>query len=366
MIQELMLNFYLISIFILITSFLTVYYIIPRISWVITTKKLNDEPNNRSSHTTAIPTMAGISFFFTLIFTIFFIQYFDEDHIGLNLIASSTLILMVGVKDDLVLSTPKMKLVIEALAIMFLFFNSTLEATSLHGFLGIYEIPEIVAYLGSVLIALTIINSYNLIDGIDGLAAAIGIVVSTVFGVIFYTANQHFYFILCLSLIGMLSAYLIYNFSSKKKIFMGDTGSLLIGFCLAFLTLKFITIESTQYDSLGIKLENALIMVVAILCIPLFDLFRVVGVRLLNKKSLFLPDRNHAHHILIKNGMSHFRASTLLVLLNIVIVTLCVWLSFTFESKMMLFFLMMIFGLYLVLFNVLRKKSNQNLISDSK
>ena len=356
MLQELMLNLNAISILTAVNSFLIVYYIIPKISWVIISRNLNDKPNGRSSHKTSTPTMAGISFFITLIIILFFIQYFDNENIGLNLIASSTLIFMVGLKDDLVVSSPRVKLIMESLATLFLFFNSAMEVSNLQGFLGIYEIPEIIAYIGSVLIAITIINAYNLIDGIDGLAATVALVIFSIFGLMFYVLHQYFYFLLCLSLIGMLLAYLVYNFSSKKKIFMGDTGSLLIGFCIAFLTLKFIAIDVSNYNVLNFKPENGLIIVVAILCIPIFDLFRVIGVRLLNGKSPFFPDRNHSHHILIDNGISHFSASMLLGFINYAMVIIIIWLSSIFNSVMMVLILMMAFCLFLVVFDVLRKR----------
>ncbi len=356
MLQELLLNLNVVSVLAFVNSFLLVYYIIPKISWVITSINLNDTPDSRSSHSTSTPTMAGVSFFITLIMTMFFIQYYDTEHIGLNLIASSTLIFMVGVKDDLVVSTPRVKLVLEALATMFLFFNSVMEISNLHGFLGIYEVPEIVSYIGSILIALTIINAYNVIDGIDGLAATVAIVIFSIFGLIFYVLHQYFYFLLCLSLIGMLIAYLYYNLSHKKKVFMGDTGSLLIGFCIAFLTIKFIAIDISNYNFFTFKSENGLIIVAAILCIPLFDLFRVIGVRLLKGKNPFFPDRNHSHHILIDNGMSHFNASMLLGIINYAMVILFIWLSSIFNSIIMLLILTMAFALFLVLFDVLRKR----------
>jgi UDP-N-acetylmuramyl pentapeptide phosphotransferase/UDP-N-acetylglucosamine-1-phosphate transferase len=356
MLQQLMSNFTLISVLAFVNSFMLVYYIIPKISWVIVYLGLNDEPNERSSHKKATPSLAGVSFFVTLIMTVFFIQYFDNQHIGLNLIASSTLIFMVGLKDDLVVSSPRAKLFLETLATLFLFFNSVMEVTSLHGFLGVYEIPLVVTYAGSVLLALTIMNAYNLIDGIDGLAGTVAIVIFSVYGLVFYKLQLYFYFLLCLSFIGMLVAYLFYNFSGKKKVFMGDTGSLLIGFCIAFLTLKFLAVDTSQYNFFSFRAENGLIVVAAILCIPLFDLPRVIGVRLLRNQSPFYPDRNHSHHILIDSGMSHFNASMLLGFINFSMVILFIWLSSMFNSFIMCLVLLLSFALFLLAFNIMRKR----------
>ena len=183
MLEQLMSNLTVVSVLTVLNSFLLVYYVVPKISWVIIERKLIDKPDERSSHQNSTPTMAGVAFFITLIMTMYFIQNFDTEHIGLNLIASSTLIFMVGVKDDLVVSTPRVKLVMETLATLFLFFHSAMEETSLHGFLGIYEVPSWLIYIFSVLLVLTIINAYNLIDGIDGLSGMIGVLIFSIFGV---------------------------------------------------------------------------------------------------------------------------------------------------------------------------------------
>tara|TARA_R110001583_G_scaffold69696_8_gene197582 strand:+ start:8779 stop:9882 length:1104 start_codon:yes stop_codon:yes gene_type:complete len=356
MLQQLMSNLTVVSILSVLNSFLLVYYIVPKISWVITARKLNDKPNERSSHNKATPTMAGVSFFITLIITLFFIQYYDTERIGLNLIASSTLIFMVGVKDDLVVSSPKAKLVMETLAILFLFLHGAMDESYLHGFLGIYEVPSILMHIFRVLVVLTIINAYNLIDGIDGLAAIVAIVIFSIFALIFKSTGLNFYFLVCLSFIGMLIAYLYYNFSNTQKIFMGDTGSLLIGFCIGFLSLKFLAIDTQQYIHFAFKLENELFVLVAILCIPLFDMFRVIIVRLLQGKSPFYPDRNHIHHILIDSGMSHFKASLLLGFINYMFVIIIIKLSSLLNSYQMLLVFITAFSLFFISFYRLKKR----------
>lgn len=350
-------NLTVVSILAVVNSFLLVYYVVPKISWVIIARKLNDKPDERSSHSNATPTMAGVAFFITLIITMFFIQYFDTERVGLNLIASSTLIFMVGVKDDLVVSTPRVKLVLEALATLFLFFHSALEETTLHGFLGIYEVPAWLMYLFSVLLVLTIINAYNLIDGIDGLASIVAMVIFSIFALIFRATDLYFYYLVCLSFIGMLLAYLYYNFSSTKKIFMGDTGSLLIGFCIGFLSLKFIAMDLSLYNQFTFKPENELFVLAAILCIPLFDMFRVIGVRLLQGKSPLYPDRNHIHHILIDSGLPHYKVAMLLGMANYMMVVLVIFLSSRCSSIQMLGISILIFSALLGVFYKLKLRN---------
>ncbi len=291
--------------------------LIPKISWIVKNRGLDDLPGHRCSHKTSIPSMAGVAFFFTLLFMLNIIEYWDVNDIGTNLIAATGLMFAVGLKDDLVISTPRAKIGGEILAIFFILFCNFLEVTSLEGFLGIQNIPSLVSYVLIVLMILTIINSYNMIDGVVGLASVIGISIFVVYGFIFYVAELYFYFLLCLCLIGLLFAYLKYNLSSKEKVFMGDTGSLIIGFCIGFLSLKFLSMDTSLLVEYSFNAENKLIIIGGIFFIPLFDTLRVIGVRLLNKKSPFYPDNNHIHHILIDSGLTHFKASLFLCFLNL-------------------------------------------------
>ena len=339
----------------IIVAFLLVYFIIPRIIWVVNSKDLIDHPDQRSAHIKATPTMAGYSFFFTLVLMVFFIKQWDTDVISINLIAGLTIIFSIGLKDDLVLSTPIAKLGGETIAILFLLYCSCMQIESLDGFLGIYNLPFVLSILFTVLMLLTIVNAYNLIDGIDGLAAIVGIVIFSIYSLIFYATHLYFYFLLCLSLIGILGAYLRYNFSEAKKIFMGDTGSLIIGFCIGFFTLKFMTMDAVLFSRFTFNPENKLIIVIAILCIPLFDLVRVIGVRLLNNKSPFSPDRNHTHHVLLDSGLSHVKAALLLGFSNYFLVILLIYLSSHFNSFQMLIVIAIVFGLFLLVFYKLKE-----------
>ena len=365
MLKEFMSNLTIISVLTVINSFLLVYFIIPKISWIITSRDLHDKPNKRSSHITSTPTMAGVSFFLTLILTTFFIQNFDTDTVGLNLIASLTLMFMVGLKDDLVVSTPKAKLFTEVLAILFLLLSESLHIDSLHGFLGIYEIPIVLSYIITILMMLTIINAFNLIDGIDGLASIIAIIIFSVFALIFFSTQFYYYFLICLSLIGILLAYLNYNFSHTQKIFMGDTGSLIIGFCIGFIALKYLAMDVSNLMRFTLQPQNELIVLAAILWIPLFDLLRVMVIRLYHKKSPFHPDRNHAHHILIDAGLSHFNTTLFMGFINYAVVILVIWLSSFWNHLQMLAVLTILFiigvtVLYLIKKRTLLKNNNSN------
>lgn len=357
MIKELLSNFTVVSILSVCNSFLLVYFIIPKISWVITRRQLHDTPDARSSHSMAIPTMAGISFFIALILTLFFIKTFDVERVSLNIIAGTTVLFAIGLKDDLVVATPRAKIIMEITATLFMLVCSCMQVQTFHGFLGIHQIPEALTYTLVMLMMLTIINAYNLIDGIDGLASTVAIIIFSIYALLFYATHLQFYFLLCLSLIGILLAYLHYNFSITDKIFMGDTGSLIIGFFIGICTLRFLGMQDVLFNPFSFKPENKLIVIAAILWIPLFDMLRVIGVRLYHKKSPFSPDRNHMHHILIDAGLTHFNATMLLGFSNYMLVILIIWLSSIWDSFKMMAVLLVLFAVWIFLFYRIKKQT---------
>ena len=359
MINEFTSNIFIVSVLTLINSFLLVYFIIPKIRLVILNRELQDHPDERSSHSSSIPTLAGVSFFITLIMTVFFIQNFDSDKIGVNLIAAVTLVFMIGLKDDLVTTSPRSKLLIEILAIIFLLFSNHMQVLTLHGLLGIHEIPEAISFPATILMILTIINAYNLIDGVDGLASVIAIIIFSIFALIFYDTTNYYYLLVCLSFIGMLGAYLIYNFSHTNKIFMGDTGSLIIGFCIGFCALKYLKLDVSNSSFFSFKPENKLIVLAGIIWIPLFDMVRVIGVRLLNGGNPFYPDRNHIHHILVDCGMAHYKIALLFGVINCIIIALILSLSSLYNYIQMIGILVFIFIALLSIFHKLKIRNER-------
>lgn len=315
--------FFEVAIVMFIGAFAMTYILVPKIIHIVAHKRLMDDPDHRSSHAVKTPTLGGVAFYFVMIIALFFLRYFSENEDEMFLIPGLTILFFIGLKDDLVVLGPGTKFLAQIVAISFVLMNDTFTITSLHGFLGI----ETVSYYFYVFVAgfmmLTIINSYNLIDGIDGLASLVGIVIMIIYTTIFFLAGEHFFALLAIIMNGILMAFLGFNLSSHKKIFMGDTGSLLIGFMISVLTLKFLALTPDTYDQIPFLLENAPLVAIGILIIPLFDTARVVAIRLMNKKGPFSPDRNHMHHVLIDYwGLSHKKASFLIGGFNLVFIIL--------------------------------------------
>ena len=242
---------------------------------------------------------------------------------AMYVIPGLTILFIVGLKDDLVVISPGAKLIAQVFAIAFILSNPSFTIESLNGFLNINEIPFYL-YLGIAgFMMLTIINSYNLIDGIDGLASIVGIVIMVIYTTIFYLTGEYFFALISITLNAILMAFLGFNVSSDKKIFMGDTGSLIVGFIISILTLKFLALRPDSYTELPFLLENAPLIAISILIVPLFDTARVFAIRIANKKGPFSPDRNHTHHVLIDYwGLTHKQASFIIGCFNLLFVIL--------------------------------------------
>jgi UDP-N-acetylmuramyl pentapeptide phosphotransferase/UDP-N-acetylglucosamine-1-phosphate transferase len=179
----------------------------------------------------------------------------------------------------------------------------------------VYQVPYWFSVAISMFTILVIINSYNLIYGIDGLAGGIGAISSFTFGLWFYNYNQIALCILAFSLFSSLLAFLVYNFS-PANIFMGDTGSLVVGLILSVLTIEFIEL-SFDAAPYAFPFRSSPAMAIAILILPLADTFRIFTVRIMNKRSPFQADRNHIHHQLLDLGLTHREAALTLYLVNI-------------------------------------------------
>ncbi len=275
-----------------------------------------DEPVDRSAHKTMVPRLGGLGLFITFCLTlIIFSLLFDlklSDVIKINsLIASSIILVFLGVKDDLVFMAPKKKLIGQLIAVGLVIFLADVRITSFEGLLGIGELPYLFSVIFTFFVFILVINAINLIDGIDGLAGSMAILASTAFGVFFLINGYFMMTLVSFILIGALSGFLTYNFSSTRKIFMGDCGSMFVGFLLAFQGTIFLTYNTA--GNLSYYLSNAPILLLAILSFPLLDTLRVFAIRIKEKRSPFSADRNHIHHRLLDLGFGHKQATLFLL-----------------------------------------------------
>lgn len=304
------------SVFI-ITCALT-YYLIPKVLWVSKQRGLMATVNAGSVHQTAVSAFGGVAFFISLMLVLSILQTMRLSFEGNHLIAAMTILFMVGLRDDMVESSARVKLLGQITAALFLIFSPALALENLHGFLGIYEIHPLIGLFLKLFIVIALVNAYNLIDGIDGLGAVIGSIIAGTFALVFYTTGNPFDVLVSVSVLGVLAAFLRFNFSRSRKVFMGDSGSMVIGLLLAFLSIKYLGMKpASSLVAEGYSPANRLLFLSCILFVPIFDTLRVILVRLKNGSSLYTADWNHSYHVLLDLGLSHRKASLVMGLMNL-------------------------------------------------
>ena len=293
-------------IFALITAFLITYLAIPKVIFFAEKLRLLDEAGIRASHKGSVPIFGGIAIFTGIIFSLLFwaeienIQY---------LLVSILIVFFVGVIDDLLVLSAFKKLVGQVMATLIIIFLGDLQIDNMHGVLGIYDLPIWIGVLFTIFVVIVITNAFNLIDGVDGLAAGVGIISSFSFGIIAVLMEQSEMAIISFTLVGALLGFLKYNLY-PAKIFMGDTGSLVVGMILSILA-----INSIRYGLVteSIKLINkGPLLAIVLLAIPLFDSLRVFVVRIFKGKHPLSPGREHIHHTLLDLGFGHKKTSFIL------------------------------------------------------
>lgn len=291
--------------------------IIPKIINVVRFKRLMDSPNERSSHSKVIPSLGGVAFYIVSVLGIYFLQSMDQYAVTMSIIPGLLILFIVGIKDDLVVLSPLTKLGAQIISICFVLYHPAFHIHQLHGFLGFERISLFLSLPLSAFIMIAIINAFNLIDGIDGLASIVGIVIFSIYGMLFFILERYFFVGISALMIGSLLAFLRFNLSTSNKIFMGDTGSLLIGFIIAVMTIRFFSVNTDTLVKLPVQLENLPLLVLAILVVPFFDTTRVFTIRLMNNRGPFKPDRNHIHHLLIDYlNLTHRKASLYIGVVN--------------------------------------------------
>lgn len=306
-----------------LTAFTLTYFAIPSIINIAKKKNLCDEPGERRSHTESTPSLGGIGIFAGVIFSVILWTPFNEFGDLQYILCSFIIIFLIGAKDDIIPIAPNKKLIGEILAAAILVFKSNVKITSLYGIFGIGAIPEVVSVALSIFTILVIINAFNLIDGINGLSGSIATLISLTLGIWFFLTSQITLAILGFALAGAVIAFLKYNYT-PAKIFMGDTGSLLVGLVCAILAIKFIE-TNNELGAQNRWFFNAVPAVAfGIMILPLFDTLRVFFMRALRGKSPFHPDRTHIHHLLIDYGFSHMRATGILVVVNIAFIAMVI------------------------------------------
>ncbi len=330
----------------ILISFMITLVFLPVIIKVAKSVKLLDLPDRRKVHIEGTPSMGGIAIFIGFLMATIITLPLDDLVAHKYLISSLCLIFFVGIRDDVFSLPAQHKLLAQIFAATLIIAISEIRLTGLYNIAGINEIPYGLEYVLSVAVIVIMTNSFNLIDGIDGLAGSIGFIILMFFSWIFYVTNQLPFAIISFTASGSILAFLIYNWH-PSKIFMGDTGSMTLGFLISTLAIKVINISIGLDINSFIQIESSVALVIACLIVPFYDTLRVFMIRLSQKKSPFNPDRNHIHHSLLNLGLSHARATLVLASYNIVIIILALLLSNTLANgilTLIIFSLTVVFG----------------------
>jgi UDP-GlcNAc:undecaprenyl-phosphate/decaprenyl-phosphate GlcNAc-1-phosphate transferase len=313
-------------ILVFLTSFVVVLYATPSLIKVAVLKRLIDAPSEeRKIHKRSVPTIGGIIIYAGTIFA-YTLWYNIEDGIFYDkilrsvtefklIIATSLILFFVGVKDDIIGTAPVKKLFAHIVVALILVLMGDIRITGLHGIFGVSEIPHWGSVFLSIFTYVVVVNAFNLIDGVDGLAAGVGFLSCCAFGTWFVFANEFPYAAMSFSLAGALLGFLIFNFS-PARIFMGDSGSLVIGMFICVLAIKLIEYPIQQLDNFWVRVSKP-VFAISALAYPLLDTLRIFIIRAVKGQSPFVADRNHIHHKLIDCKFSHKKTVIIIYLFSI-------------------------------------------------
>ena len=313
------LNFssYKLGILAFITSFVAALIVMPPLIKVIHRFKLFDVPNKRKEHNTPIPTMGGIATCVGMAVACTLWFPFSKDIFVIAFFFSAAVLMAIGIMDDLRNLPARYKLAIQ-IAVSLLIASSGVRITNFNGLFGINELSLPAQYTITILAITGITNSFNLIDGIDGLAGGLGFMSLVILGLFLTLSNDSTTAILAFALGGGLLGFLYYNFN-PARIFMGDTGSLVLGFVISVLCVKLIQLNTGHRF---VIIPHAPVFVLSTVAIPVFDTLRVFALRIWHGKSPFTPDKNHIHHLLTNNGWSHGFTAKLICFVHAAILVL--------------------------------------------
>lgn len=298
------------------TAFLVTLTLMPIIIRVFRSIDLLDRPDKRKIHSVSTPSLGGIGIFAGFLMALLLSTSFFELASEKYLIGGAILIFLLGVRDDLSSLQAHHKLMVQIFSAFLVVFLGGIKIGGLDGLFGITHFPWVLDELFTIFVLVVMTNAFNLIDGIDGLAGSIALIISSYLAWVFVQSGNNIDAVFALAIAGSSIGFLLYNWY-PSKVFMGDTGSMLFGFMLTTLMVKFLSlpIESpTLVSPVAISL--------ALFILPVYDTLRVVLIRLVTGKPPLAPDRNHIHHVLLKLGLTHAQSTLWLTLYNIAILSL--------------------------------------------
>ena len=279
------------------------------------------KPNGRTAHKGPVPNLGGVPVYAATILTLLLLGDPAVLFSYRFVLASLTLVFFLGVKDDFYPLVAVKKFIGQLIVAFIVVVAGDVRISSFHGLFGINEVAYLVSVFVSILILITLLNSFNLIDGVDGLASGSGIISSLFFGIWFLREGLTGETIIAFTLLGSLLVFYIFNmFGSRYKIFLGDSGAMIIGLIVAVLAIQY----NEAHLAAGVRYPvwSAPIFTLCVLIIPFFDITRIVIIRIAGRKSPFAPDTNHIHHYLLGFFNSHPGVTNSILFVNLLFIAL--------------------------------------------
>ena len=305
-----------------VMAFVLTLICIPPVIFMVKRFKLFDRPNARKEHTVPTPTFGGISIFAGMMVSLLFWFNFNSHPSTITFFLSMILLFGVGVMDDLKDLAARYKLVIEV-GVASLLAVSGIRITNFGGLLGITELHIVAQYIVTVVTIVGITNAFNLIDGIDGLAGGLGFMSLVALGIFLTISKDLNYAMIAFALAGALLGFLYFNLN-PARIFMGDTGSLVLGFVIAVLCVQLMKVNALYAAPI---VPNIYVFTLGIVMIPVFDTLRVFGTRIWKGRSPFSADKTHIHHLITNKGFTHTFAARIICVFHGFILILVYWLK---------------------------------------
>jgi UDP-N-acetylmuramyl pentapeptide phosphotransferase/UDP-N-acetylglucosamine-1-phosphate transferase len=317
-----------------LTAYLVSFFILPILIATLRKMNIGDLPGGRKIHKKFIPSMGGIGFVLAAFAAIAIWSWqFPLPDIR-YLMAAISLMFLVGLRDDMVELKATHKLVGELAAVLMVVVFSDIRIKDLHGFLGVGELNLFLSYGFSAFVLLVLTNSFNLIDGLDGLAGTSGSLILAVLGFWFYMQGLESYALIAFTFLGGVLAFLFFNWY-PAKIFMGDTGSLTLGFVLGALIIAFMETNAALPDDAAWKFEPVFSAGIVLMIFPLYDMARVFARRIRRGKGPMTPDKSHVHHFMMRMGLNHSQVTLILLAVQVSFIALVISLQ-SFSDQLVL------------------------------
>lgn len=301
------------------------YFLYPILIKTLEWKQILDAPDNRKIHTVHTPSLGGVPIFLGVAFSLLVWMSSSDATMNKYLFSSLSLFFVIGLRDDIIPMKPVFKLIGQLIPIILIILLGYVRLESFYD-IGNLNFSPPFSLIITVFVIIVITNSINLIDGIDGLAGSLALTSLLVLGSWFYLTNDTGLAFISFAFIGAILSFLMYNWS-PSKIFMGDTGALLIGFLLSVLIIHFINKNFELESTSAYKFSASISAAICFIIVPLTDTLRVFIIRLTKFKSPLIADNNHVHHSLLRLGLKHSSISVLLATINILFIILAILLK---------------------------------------